>query len=257
MKIAALISVRNKSERFPGKILKPLHGQSVFEHLVDRIKLAKEIDRVVIATSDDPRDDVFDLIGKRKQVEVFHGSQADKLKRYVDALDHYGMDAAIVIDGDDILCFPEIVDATARILREKNPEVVLWKGLPLGAASSGLSRRALQRVMEMKNEEDTEVWGGYFTRGDFDLIFGEPPTPLFAHPEVRMTLDYEEDYTFLEKIFDELYEKNPRFASTELMELLIYRHPEWNEITRPAQERYESNLTKAAPVRFKAEKTAR
>jgi spore coat polysaccharide biosynthesis protein SpsF (cytidylyltransferase family) len=256
VKVAALISVRNKSERFPGKILKPLHGQSVFEHLVDRIKLATEVDRVIIATSDDPRDQVFVDIAQRKDIGVFLGSRADKLKRYLDALDEVGFEAGIVIDGDDILCFPEIVDETARALRERRPDVVLWRGLPLGAASSGLTRRALSRIMELKNEEDTEVWGGYFTRGDFDTLFLESDEPLFRQPEVRMTLDYQEDYDFLVRIFDELYGSNPRFSSRELMDVLVHRHPEWNDITKPAQERYESNITRAAPVKFKTESTS-
>lgn len=252
MKIGALISVRNKSERFPGKILKPLLGQSVFEHLVDRIKMATELDDVIIATSDDPRDEVFVDIARRKDISVFRGSPPDKLKRYLDALGHFALDAGVVIDGDDILCFPEVVDENARVLRARNPDAVLWKGLPLGAASSGLSRPALARIMELKNEEDTEVWGGYFTRGDFDTIFLEPDEPLFGHPEVRMTLDYEEDYVFLQKIFGELYEKNPRFSSRELMDLLVNQHPEWNDITKAAQERYEANIAKAAPVTFKS-----
>jgi len=255
VKIGALISVRNKSERFPGKILKPLAGQTVFEHLVDRVKMAGAVDRVIIATSDDPRDEVFSDIAARKHVDVFRGSRADKLKRYLDALDHFGLDAAIVIDGDDILCFPEIIDETARVLREQRPDAVLWRGLPLGAASSGLTKAALARIMDLKNEEDTEVWGGYFTRGDFDTRFVESDEPLFGHPEVRMTLDYEEDLAFLEKVFGALHPTNPRFTSRDLMHLLINVHPEFNDITRPAQERYETNIAKAAPVRFKTEST--
>ena len=252
MKIIALISVRNKSERFPGKILKELHGQTVFEHLVDRVKMASALDGVVIATSDDPRDAVFGEIASRKSVGVFYGSRPDKLKRYLDALHHFRADAGIIIDGDDILCFPEVIDATACCLRNGDCEVVLWSGLPLGAASSGLTEVALRRVMELKSEDDTEVWGGYFRRpGLFKLVTMEPEEPLFAHPDVRMTLDYQEDLDFLHAIFDELYPHSPRFDSRELMDLLVNRHPEWNEITRPAQDRYEKNLTRAAPVRFK------
>lgn len=256
MKIAALISVRDKSTRFPGKILKPLHGQPVFEHLIDRIKTATKIDRVVIATSDDPRDAVFGPIAERKGIEVFYGSQADKLKRYLDALTHLDMQAAIVIDGDDILAFPEIVDATADRLRQGSCDVVMWRGLPLGAASSGLTRNALAKIMDLKNEEDTEVWGGYFTRpGLFEVAYMDPDDALLAHPEVRMTLDYQEDFDFLEKIFDHL--KNNKFSSRELMDVLINQHPEWNEITKPAQERYLANIQKAAPVKMKTENTPR
>lgn len=252
-KIAALISVRDKSERFPGKILKQLHGQSVFEHLVDRVKMARGLDRIVIATSDDPRDVIFGDFARRKKVDVFFGSQADKLKRYLDALTHFDLDGCVVIDGDDVLCFPEIIDRTAEVLRLGRCEVVLWRNLPLGAASSGLTREALSRVVALKCEEDTEVWGGYFTRdGLFQVDTLEPTDPLLSGPEVRMTLDYQEDLDFLRSVFDALYPTSPRFSSRDLM-TLVAAHPEWCELTRSAQARYEENLKKAAPVRFKSE----
>ena len=42
----------------------------------------------------------------------------------------------------------------------------LLKGA-LGAASTGLTTEALKRVIELKNEDDTEVWGGYFLDSPF------------------------------------------------------------------------------------------
>lgn len=253
MRIATLLSIREKSTRFPGKVLKELHGQTVTEHLIDRLKLAKKPQKIIIATSIDPRDDVFIDIAEKKGVEIFRGSKEDKLKRYLDAAKHFNLDAVIIVDGDDILCFPEMIDAVADRLLRGHCDVVFCKDLPLGAASSGLTRKALEQVISIKDEKDTEVWGEYFTlRTDlFNIVYLEPINPLFKHPEIRMTMDYIEDFNFLRAVFDKLYIKNKSFNSYELMDLLVNKQPEITKINEEAQKKYLENISRATPVRFK------
>ena len=253
MKTAVLLSIREKSTRFPGKVLKEFHGQTVTEHLIDRLKLASRPDTIVIATSVDPRDDVFVPMAKRKGIEIFRGSKEDKLKRYLDAVEHFGLDGAIIVDGDDILCFPDFIDMVVERMSSADCDVVFCKDLPLGAASSGLTKYALEKVMEIKDEEDTEVWGGYFTKRDdlFRVVYIEPEDELFRHPEIRLTMDYIEDFNLLKAIFDELYPSNPQFSSRDVMDLLVNRKPKLTQINLEAQKRYMENIARATPVRFK------
>jgi len=251
MKTAILLSIREKSKRFPKKVLKELYGQTVTEHLIDRLKLAEGIDRIIIATSDDPRDRVFEQIATKKNVNIYYGSQEDKLFRYLQICDHFHLDAVIIVDGDDILCFPEIMTETAQKLKSRKFDVIFWKNLPVGARCSGLTKKALEKVMSLKDESDTEVWGGYFTKGHFKVSLNQPREKLFIHPEVRMTLDYPEDFDFFKAVFDELYEKNKAFTSSDLMKLLIYEKPEITRINQEAQKKYENHLLLSAPVKFK------
>lgn len=251
MNIGLLISIREKSTRFPSKVLKIIKGQTVTENLIDRLKLAKGIDKLLIATSDDNRDIVFNEFAQKKNIDIFHGDQDDKLLRYLQIINHYNFDSVIIVDGDDILCFPEIVSETAEILNQNIYEVIFWNLLPLGAACSGLTKQALERVMELKAEHDTEVWGGYFTKDNFNVFFAESDIRLFNHPEVRLTLDYQEDFEFLKLIYEELYPLNHNFSSLELMDLLINRKPELLKINAAAQSKYEEHLKKASTVKFK------
>lgn len=134
MKIGLLLSIREKSRRLPGKVLKKIINQNVTEHLIDRLELSSGYDQLIIATSDDPRDKVFEDIAISKEIKVFFGSQDDKLLRYLQICKHFDLDAVIVVDGDDLLCFPEIITETATLLRMDQYEVIFWKDLPLGAA---------------------------------------------------------------------------------------------------------------------------
>ncbi|GAB1444203.1 hypothetical protein MASR2M39_30500 [Ignavibacteriales bacterium] len=251
MKTAILVSIREKSTRFPGKVLKEFHGQSVTEHLIDRVKSVGNADKVIIATSDDPRDQVFSEMAIKKNIDIYYGSQEDKLLRYLQIAREYSMDAVVIVDGDDILCFPEVISKTIDVLSQGKYDVVFWNKLPLGAASSGLTVKALERVIELKDEIDTEVWGGYFTDGNFSVLRNDITEPLFQHPEIRLTLDYKEDYDFFEKIFDRLYTSDKIFSSIELMNLLVNVEPKLNIINQEAQIKYESHLKKAKPVKFK------
>ncbi len=252
MRIGLILSIREKSIRLPGKVLKKIKGQTVTEHLIDRLKLATNVDEIIIGTSDNPRDLVFGKFAKNKGVKVFYGDQDDKLKRYLQICENYNLDAVIIVDGDDILCFPEIMKDNSKLLRDRNYDVIFWKDLPLGAASSGLTKNALERVMMMKAESDTEVWGGYFTNSnEFNVLINKSGIEIFNHPEIRMTMDYEEDFEFLKLVFNELYSNNTVFSSLELMDLLVNKKPSIQKITKEAQVKYEENIKKAKPVKFK------
>ncbi len=252
MKTGIILSVRDKSSRFPGKVLEKILHQTATEHLIDRIKMAEDWDRVIIGTSDDPRDRVFQSMAESKQVDIYFGDQDDKLLRYHQICREYGLQSVVIVDGDDILCFREVITLTIQALKKDDCDAVFWNDLPLGAASNGLTARALAMVLEMKAERDTEVWGGYFKDNDaFRVSTQTYPDPLFHHPEIRLTMDYEEDFRLIEAIFTRLYPQNPGFSSRELMELLVNREPGLTEINKSATEKYSRHIAGARPVRFR------
>jgi len=252
MKIGVLLSVREKATRLPGKVIKTIIDKNVTEHLVSRLKMAEAIDEIIISTSIHKQDNVFEGIAASTGVKVFRGSEDDKLLRYLQTANEFDLDAVIIVDGDDLLCFPEFITQTARALRtDDTSDVIFTKGLPLGAAASGIRKTALEKVMELKDEDDTEVWGGYFTSGDNFKVDYLEAEGIFQHPEIRMTLDYDEDLIFFETIFDELYTKNKQFSSHDVMALLVNSRPEICDITINAQKKYEQHISTASAVKFK------
>ncbi len=250
MKIGVLISIREKSTRYPGKVLKIIGDQTVTEHLIDRLKLDGEFDHLIIATSNDKRDKVFEQFALNKKIDIYFGDKEDKLLRYFQICEHFNLDAVIIVDGDDILCFPEIVSDTIKGLRKNVYEAIFWQNLPLGAACSGLTKKALEKVIEMKAESDTEVWGGYFNRQFFKVARLSSDKAIFNNPGIRLTMDYEEDYLLFKKIFEHFNYKN-NFSSEDLLELLVNIKPELTELNKEAQLLYEEHIKKSAPIKFK------
>jgi spore coat polysaccharide biosynthesis protein SpsF len=253
LKIGCLLSVREKATRLPQKVLLDVAGKPLTARLLERLAMARDVDQVILSTSTNPDDEVLARLAERDGFAVFRGSEDDKLDRYFHTAKHYGLDAVIIVDGDDPFCFPEGMDMVAGALRHNDAECVYLSDLPVGAASTGLTTDALRRVLQMKDERDTEVWGGYFIgSGRFRSQEIRIDDPLLEHPEIRLTLDYQEDYDFITKVVQALGNRMD-FSSHELMDLLVNRQPELVAINAAAQERYENHLQKCAPVKFKVD----
>jgi len=62
MKTAFLITARLKSTRLPKKILLEVAGKPLIVHMLDRIKRALTIDKIIICTSTNPQDDPLEEI---------------------------------------------------------------------------------------------------------------------------------------------------------------------------------------------------
>ena len=77
-------------------------------------------------------------------------------------------------------------------------------------------------------------------RKEFKKSFVVPEKKL-QRPEIRLTLDYKQDFELIEKIFDALYQEN-RPITLEAIVDFITDNPELLEINKDAQLLYEQHL---------------
>lgn len=251
MKIGCLLSAREKATRLPHKALLDVGGKPLTARLLERLAMCKGIDKLILATSSHHDDDVLETLAHSGGIDVFRGHPRDKLNRYFHTARFYGLDAVIIVDGDDLFCFPEGVDMVAAELRKGEFDCIYISGLPLGAASTGLTTNALEKVLDLKDEEDTEVWGGYFIGTNyFSSKELQLTDPKLAHPNIRLTIDYPEDYDFACQVQFELNNEY-NFSSHDLMDLLVHKKPELCNINKSAAALYEAHIKKSAPVKFK------
>jgi spore coat polysaccharide biosynthesis protein SpsF len=256
LKSAIFIAVRMKSTRLPRKALLEIKGRTVIEHLIDRLKTADEPDLVVLCTSTNPDDAVLVDVAERNGIRRFQGSEDDKLDRFLGAASKYDIDLIAAVDGDDILCDPVYIDKVIVELKNTDYDMVTCKNLPLGATSNGISVSALRKVCDIKKESDTEVWGGYFTdSGLFNVKYIEPDDPDMVRPDIRLTLDYPEDFELFKKIFNELYRPGAVFSLKEVVHL-FNTQPELLEITGEVHKQYlEGIQSKVKKIKWQGERT--
>jgi len=251
MKTAIFISVRTKSTRLPQKALLTIKGRTLIEHLIDRLKLSKLPDLIVLCTSTNPDDTILVDIAKKNGIEYFRGSENDVLDRYLKAAEKFNVDFAVIVLGDATFCDPEYIDKTIELFKRTNADFIRIPELPIGTFVYGLKIEALRKVCQIKDETDTEVWAGYFTEpGIFDVRDLKVEDEDLKHPEVRLVIDYPEDFELIKEIFNRLYKKGKIISLKEALELLK-EHPELLEINKNTQKLYEENLKKLTKVRFK------
>ena len=225
MRVGAVIQARTGSSRLPGKVLLELpygSGITVLEQVIDRVKRAKSLQQVVVATTEKPEDDRIAEIARGAGVGVFRGSERDVLARYYGAAKEYGLDVVVRITSDCPCTDPEIIDRVVGLHLREGADYTATRGFPRGFDVEVISLRALEEAHKNATEpfEREHVCPYIYTTAPerFKILYYDAP-PEFARPDIRVTLDTEEDYALLCCVFDNLYGENPFFGVREVVAL--------------------------------------
>ncbi|MGA1823491.1 MAG: cytidylyltransferase domain-containing protein [bacterium] len=201
MKIGFLITARLKSSRLPLKIIKDLHGKSVIERLIDRIKQIKDISEIVLCTSVNSQDKPLVDIARDNGIYYFNGDEDDVLKRLFNAAQFFNMDYFLGITADNPLITIYYSDVIVDTIKTGHHDFIYLEGLPLGAATYGMKTKALETVCKIKTIVNTEIWGTLINRPNVFDVAKINVTGKLKRPELRFTLDYEEDYALIDTIY--------------------------------------------------------
>ena len=241
---AVFITARMGSTRLPGKHLLPVRGRPILEYLMDRVREADLPSCIVLCTTTLPEDDILQEMAEKKDILVFRGHPTDILRRWLDAARAFRVEFIISAEGDDVFCDPECIDRIIRRYRETGADYLTCRGLPFGATPTGVRVQALETVCRLKIDDDTEGQQRYFTEtGLFSLDTIEIRDPELNRPEIRMTLDYPEDFQFFREVISALFHgKEP----VSLRDIIKYhdKHPEIVQINQKMQKVYEKRFKK-------------
>jgi len=227
VKSAIFITVRSDSSRLPQKALLPILGKPTIEMVIVRAKLVRNADTVIVCTTGRPIDDVIVEIASRCGVQHFRGSLEDKLDRWLGATRKFNIDFFVTMDGDDLLCDPELMEAGIEQLKTTDVDFLeAPEGLICGSFTYGIRSSALKKVCTIKGASDTEMMWVYFTdTGLFKVATLAVQDPIFFNPDIRMTLDYEEDLAFFQAIFQH-YQCSNNDTPLRVIVPFLKEHPE-------------------------------
>lgn len=110
----AIIPARYNSTRFPGKPLALLRKKPVIQHVFEKVKHARLIDTVLVATDDERiYNIVSDFGGKAVMTSEGHRTGTDRVAEAAKEID---CDIVINIQGDEPFIKPEMVDDLINML---------------------------------------------------------------------------------------------------------------------------------------------
>jgi spore coat polysaccharide biosynthesis protein SpsF len=238
MTTAIIAQARMGSSRLPGKVLKPLGGRSVLEHVLTRASRAKGADVVCIATTAEKSDDAIVSAAKSLGFPVFRGSEADVLSRYAGAAEMTNADIVVRITCDCPLIDPNVVSQAIRALKEKSADYVAqeWEGWPHGIGCEVFPRilldRAAKETLDAYDREHVTPWIRNMAAKSAFLMKG-PGGPV---SEQRWLLDYPEDYKFLSQLFEQFSNSAPPDSWEEVWRVL-QKHPEISSLNMHLREK--------------------
>lgn len=227
MRAVGIIQARMGSDRLPGKVLRPMAGAPMLQHLIARAGRSQRLAELVVATSDHPRDDAIAALCRQTGTTVYRGSETDVLARMVAAAEAAQADIVVRLTGDNPLVDGALVDALLdRFLPQVPPlvyaQTVDGSGFPFGLCVEAVTLWALHAASTSDDPLDREHVTR-FVRGRpevFPSLVLESPRPL---AEASVTVDTEEDFARVATLFEELRRHDPQFTYRDVIDALAPR----------------------------------
>lgn len=224
MKVGIIIQARTSSARLPGKVLKELpwgSGITVLEHVIRRVKRAKA-DAIIVATTVEKRDDPIVRIAKKEKVSFFRGSRNDVLARYYFAAKKHKLGVIVRITSDCPCADPKMIDRVVATHRRGGRDYTCNDGFPRGFDVEAISFAALEKSFRDAREGFEREHVTYYARESAPRRFKTGRVTAAGarrRPDIRVTLDTEEDYALLCAVFEFLYRRNPVFGVDDVVRL--------------------------------------
>ncbi len=160
MRAAVIIPARLDSARFPGKVLAPLHGRPLIQHVWERACGSSCASEIIVATDSlTVLEAVHAFGGKAVMTNPGHPSGTDRIAEVARSLD---CDIIVNVQGDEPLIRAEVIDLVAGLLEEDDRA-------SLGTAAT--------RCTDPAEIADPNVVKVVLDREGFAMYFSRAPIP--------------------------------------------------------------------------------
>jgi spore coat polysaccharide biosynthesis protein SpsF len=230
--IAAIIQARNGNDRLPGKGSIELLGKPMLQHVIERVKRAKRIDKIIVAMPWASEDIPLLAVAFAAGASVFLARQydindADLSKRYYLCAREFEADTIIRICADNPCIEPEAIDlliehgnlgakgalvTNAGDYRVANREL----GWPDGIGAEMYTMEMLEFLnFEISKPSMREHPHKYY-HDTHNIVV--PPCPPAWRSNLRLDVNTQEDFECIERIYNHF--GNNEFHITDIIKLL-------------------------------------
>lgn len=239
LRVLAVIQARMGSTRLPGKVLADIAGMPMLWHVINRLEPSELIEKVVVATSKDTKDDAIEEFCKKYNFEFFRGSEEDVLDRYYKTAAFYNADIIVRITSDCPLIDYRVVDKVIKAFIENKVGAAsntAERTFPRGLDTEVISFGALKKCWEeTKNPyqrehvtpyiyEKPDLFGLFSFKNDVDLSY------------LRWTVDEKDDMEFVKKVYEKLYRADKVFTMDDVL-VLLKDNPSIAEINKSVKQK--------------------
>ncbi len=157
-----VIPARYASTRFEGKVIMPIAGKPMIQHVYERAIKARRLCRVIIATDDERVSNVARSFGADVwMTSPAHPSGTDRVAEVAASLD---CDVVVNIQGDEPLLDPEAVDAAIEPFERDDKLQMATLATPIRQVEDYLNPNVVKVVVDLQSRA---------------LYFSRSPIPFF------------------------------------------------------------------------------
>ena len=212
MRTVVVTQARSGSTRLPNKVLLEVEGKTLLQIHIDRIKQAKQVDTIFIATTVKPADDVIVEHAVKLDVNCYRGSEDDVLDRFYQTVKNVKPDYIVRLTSDCPLIDPKLLDEViveaqtkdldyyANIIEERYPDGQDIEVFKFSALESAWKEAVLKSDREHVTpyiRNNSSYKGGRLFKSDNHGLDGN-------YNNVRLTVDEPRDLEVIRLIIKDL-----------------------------------------------------
>jgi spore coat polysaccharide biosynthesis protein SpsF len=231
--VTAIVQARMGSTRLPGKSMMFLAGTPLVGRVLERIKSAKKVDKLVLAIPDSSENDPLESLAKSYGVSVFRGSETDLVDRYYNAAKYFSCKYVVRIPADNPVPqgseIDRIIDHHLSLNRpgfSSNLAQVYESKYPDGIGAEIFDFELLEEASEdfsdsSKREHVHLNFFNYSTQKAIDekwCPISTIPCPSdFARPDIILDVNTQAQFEYMANLYKDLYPSNPNFDIKDII----------------------------------------
>jgi spore coat polysaccharide biosynthesis protein SpsF len=229
-----VIQARLGSSRLPEKMIKPFAGYtSLLELILTKLLETFPAERIILATSDQPADDIIAEKAMKKRVKVFRGSEKDVLDRFLQATSANLLTHVVRVCADNpflnVKFIQQLIEMGCAHPDQDYISFFLNDGRPVIRSHSGffaewVSLSALQNAAAATTDNffREHVTNFIYSHPDDFRILKMPLLPAREtfYARVRLTIDTVSDFDIAESLFLKLFKGRVNIDPEEIYEYL-------------------------------------
>lgn len=198
----AIVQARYGSSRLRGKALRTLGGRPMLAHVIERAQAVRDVDLVVLATTDNPNDEPLMQVALTLSCPVYVGAEWDVLKRVHDTAVCHSADVIVRVTGDCPFLAPDVCGDVLNAYRATQPDY-MWNdthrsGYPDGMDVEVFSREALAlaaaQATDRADREHVTPWMRRMLR------CGVVRCPDGDYSRLKLSVDTEADFAYAQSV---------------------------------------------------------
>jgi spore coat polysaccharide biosynthesis protein SpsF (cytidylyltransferase family) len=212
VKTVLITQARTGSTRLPGKVLMEINEVPLLKIHLDRLKKSKKVDKIIVATTNNPEDNIIEELVSNWGYDIYRGSEHDVLDRFYQAVKEINPIWVVRVTSDCPLIDPILVDKVIEVTQLESKDYgsnVIDETFPDGQDVEVFKFSALVTAWKDAKKDSEREHVTPYIRNNSNLKGGKIFSAIsyknnIDFSNIRITVDEPNDYILINKVITEL-----------------------------------------------------